>query len=100
MLRPNIWIYCSQQHFVDLKPNPHTDWISNEHCPDGPFLVGLRVGNRETGDHAFQWFKVILTDYGLMELVDGEESELGWEPEDIEVWQIIESPIFDNPFRA
>ena len=90
MLR-NTWIKTSDQHFVDF--NEDGTWVENDHCPNGPFLVGLLVGNNEKQTYSFEWYTVILTENGIMSVdCDDNTYYLGWEISEVEYWMVIGGP--------
>lgn len=83
------WEKTSEKPLVDWNEN-HTKWTQSNHCPTGLFLVGsYHNGN-------FCWYKVKLSEKGLVEIGDEEEfpfCNYGLGFDDFEYWMHIEPPI-------
>lgn len=89
------WINVKDKHFVDItyKGNGGSyEWVENNNCPQEPFLVALRVGNNQTRKYTWEKYMVILTEYGLREVADGDDFYFGWEVTDVEYWCKVEAP--------
>lgn len=88
------WIDTSKDHFVNINyiTKDHYKWVEKNNCPQEPFLVAIKVFNNKTNQTRWDKHLVILTEYGLEEVADGETYPLGWEVTDVSYWCKIENP--------
>lgn len=85
----NTWNKTLEKPLVDWNED-HTEWVESNHCPRGAFLAGFYGVDGE-----FEWFRVMLTEQGLVELGDDNEfpmSDYGIAIDEFEYWMEIEKP--------
>lgn len=88
------WINVKDKHFVDITYETENkySWIENNNCPQEPFLVAISFTTINTGEVKWEIYRVILTEYGLREVADDDNFDIGYEVTDIEYWCKIENP--------
>ena len=83
------WEKTSEKPLVDWNED-HTQWTQSNHCPTGAFLVASIYNEN------FEWYRVILTEKGLVEIADENEfplSDYDLSFDDFEYWMRIDSPV-------